>query len=253
MKHIVRIALSIVLCTVMTFGLCEQAYASPASSYGLVAYSAGTATSDGQLVLKYEFDTGLMSGTTRNQKTIISAEVYNSAGKRVLSWKSKEYGPQKRVSRNFSYDWNNNLASGTYTLKIKATLYGEYMSGGFSLSKQESYCWDSTIKHTAPASIYIDSAKLVAMNDGSYKNKIVFGHRNAKGRVVNMEIYDGRNNKVYSSKGNSAIDNSNGKYNFYWSGFPSGGGAQLDSGNYKIKYWLSNGNAKQSTVWLDFN
>jgi flagellar hook assembly protein FlgD len=68
---------------------------------------------------------------------------------------------------------------------------------------------------------------------------------------MNLEIYDEWGGKVFSTKSSKPVSYDEGTYSFTWNGFPSGGGLQCDSGNYTLKYWVSGGNPKQSTVWMD--
>ena len=251
MKRILKCALCLMLCAVMTLALCGPAGAVTASERGLVAYRNKSYNQDGKYCLSYSFDTGKLPGG-ENTKTVIRADLYNSSGKRVVYWDDKEYASNSRVKRDFGYNWNDNLPSGSYTMKVKATLCGEqWVYNGYSQMPGESFEWTVSLNHTQPAKLWLDSTQLVTMNDGSYSNKIIFGHQGAKGKQIRYEIYDEWNNLVFTSANGNAISYTSGTYYFYWNGFPSSGGAQCGSGNYKIKYWLIGGSAKQSSAWLD--
>jgi flagellar hook assembly protein FlgD len=251
MKRIIKSALPLLLALALLLACAAPASAVYASERGLSVTKNKGYTQDGQYYISFTIASGRLSGCDPSStNTKIKANLYNSSGKSVVSWKERTLASSTTTTQLFSYDWDNNLPSDSYTLKLLVTLSGEEY-GYARMPQEEKYEWSYSFTHTQPAKIWLGSVSLVANNDGSYSNKISFGHSGAKGRFVSLEVYNSSGKLVYKASGSTAISYTSGSYNFFWNGFPNGGGPQCGSGNYTIKYWLNNGNPKQSTVWMD--
>lgn len=241
--------LSLLLCAALVLGMGTSAFAEGPGDFGLSVSKNDSYLKDGKFYMSFTIKTGELP-MANETNTKIKAELFNSSGKRMASWNEKTFEPNKKITRNYGYDWNSNLPSGTYTMKITCTLDGDSYSNYHGWAPT-SYSWSYKVNHKAPSSIYLDSATVVTRDDGSYANRIKLGHSGCKGKFAHVEIYDQKGNMVMSGQGNKAISNDKGTYSFTWGGFPKGGGLRCESGNYTIKFWVTEGNPKQSTVWLD--
>ena len=252
MKRILKIALCLVMCAALTLALCPAAGAIRANDCGLYVKKNESYTKDGKYYMSFAIQTGSNPNARYDQKTKIHAELFNSGGTRVVNWNAQEVFENNTITRNYGYNYNENLPADTYTLKLSITLCGNAWDTNTAGLKNVDlrFTWKYNINHNPTASAWLDNVQLVARDDGSYQNRFSFGFSGAKGKVLSMEIYDEWNNKVYSTQGN-ALSYAEGTNRLYWSGFPSGGGVKYDSGTYKIKFWLSGGGGKQSSVWLD--
>jgi hypothetical protein len=241
--------LSAALAVMLLFLLCVPGYAAVASERGLTL-SKSTYIKDGNFCVKLTLTTGSLPYGS-NRKTKMDIELYNSAGKKVISWDQKSYSPNTTITREPSIQLSG-FTSGTYTMRVTCALYGEeWVYNGYSAMPEERYQWNFTINHTQPSTVNLSKVETVYRDDGSYANKFVFSHSEAKGQVLNMELYDQWGSRVYSVKGSSPIAYTSGTYSFQWGGYPSGGGPQCDSGEYTVKYWLDGKNAKQAKYWLN--
>jgi hypothetical protein len=255
MKRILKIALCIFASAALALSLLVSAGAIKASECGLKVTRKKDYSSNGKLFMSFTIQTGTNPRARYHQKVKISAGLYDSGGKRVVGWNDEELSENITVNRNYGYNYNDNLAAGTYTFNLHVAQCGTTWDTSYSSIYRPvdiHFTWRYTINHAPTAILNLQSTGLVTMDDGSYQNKIIFSHKGAKDKRISMEIYDEWNNLVASKQGN-AHRYIEGTYTFYWDGFPSNGGAQCESGTYKIKYWLSDGSAKQSSVWLDFN
>jgi hypothetical protein len=234
----------VLLCWALTIGISGTAYAGIWSTEEchVSLTKTDSYTKDERFYLVFSLKTGQIPYAS-DPKTSTEAELVSAGGKQVFNWERKYYGHNETIYRALGFPVSD-LASGTYTMKITVRVWN-------GSSNQSSWSWSYTINHQATASTYLDSATLVKQSDGSYANKITIGHSGCKGKVMNLEIYDGRNNLVYSAKGSKPVSYDAGTFSFTWGGFPTSGGPQCSSGSYNIKYWVTGGNPKQSTVWLD--
>jgi len=206
---------------------------------------------DGAYVMSFIINTGRYPGSYASyNKTKVRFNLYNAAGNSVASWDEKSYSPNTKITREPSYNYNKNLSSGTYTMKVTVTVVGEKWSGYGYVTDDLVFVWSYNVNHTQAAIVTLSTTEVVRRDDGSYANKFGFAHSGAKGQTLNMEIYDQWGSRVYSSRGSTPISYTSGTFNFYWGGYPSGGGIQCDSGEYTIKYWLDGKNAKQSKQYL---
>ena len=250
MKKILRIFLALVFTGTMLFALYVPSNAVYANECGLSLTKNPSFSEDGYFYMSFTINTGRYPGSNGSyDKTKVKLTLYNSAGKSVTSWDEKSYNPNTTITRKPGYNYNKNLSSGTYTMKVTVTLVGEKWNGYSYDQASLTFTWSYNINHTQPATANLDKVEIVRRDDGSYANKFIFGHSGAKGQVLNMEIYDQWNSRVYSTTG-SAISYTSGTYSFSWGGYPSGGGMQCDSGEYTIKYWFSGKNAKQTKRYL---
>lgn len=248
-QNIKKVMLSLFLLTVIILSMNISAFAESAKDFGLTLSKNDSYSKDGLFYMSFNINTGQLP-MANDTNTKVKVELFNSAGKRVVNWTEKTFESNKSIKQNYSYDWNKNLPTDTYTMKVTCTLDGNSYST-YSGWAPCAYYWSFKINHTAPSSINLSSTTVVALNDGSYATKISLGHSGSKGKVANLEIYNEWGDLVFSTIGSSPISYDKGTYSFTWGGFPNGGGVKCSSGNYKIKYWVSGGNPKQSTVWLD--
>ncbi|NLO39701.1 MAG: hypothetical protein GX115_09555 [Ruminiclostridium sp.] len=247
-RSVMKISISLMLCAILVCSFSTPVAAGPAD-HGVSVTFNESYREDGKLKMSYTINTGEYASNASDTKTEVWAEIYNSAGKKVVSWKSASFEPNKKITRKFSYDWNN-LPTGKYTFKLYLRLYGTIRDGSLYYMNNMGWCWSRQVDHTAPSSVWLDSSAFVTRDDGSYATRIKLGYSGAKGKIPNIEIYDEKGNLMYSAAGKN-ISYDKGTYAFLWNGFPKDGGVQCESGNYKIKYWLDGSNPKQSQVWLD--
>jgi len=250
MRKILRIFLATALVGVMAFALSAPGSAVSSNDCGLTLTKNENYSKDGCDYRSFTIQTGRYPGSYGSaDKTKVLVELYNASGKRMVNWGEKVYSPNTKITRNPGYDYNKNLSSGTYTMKVTVTLVGEKWSGYGYVLDNLVFVWSYNINHTQAATVNLSTVEVIRRDDGSYANKFSFGHSGAKGQVLNMEIYNERGTKVHGSKG-SPISYTSGTYSFSWGGYPSGGGLQCESGTYTIKYWFDGKNAKQSRQYL---
>lgn len=244
MKHRLRnIALSLLLCAALIGGFTTPVFAAnPASDYGVVLTKGKWYTKDGRYYMPFTLQTGQVPYAD-DPSTSMVAELFNSSGKSIFKWDRKFYSHNGTTTREPNFPLGN-LASDTYTMKVTVGIWE---------GSRCDYTWDWTynVNYKVPSSIYLDSAAVITRDDGSYANRIKLGHSGCNGKFAHIEIYDEWGNLVMSGQGNKAISNNKGIYSFTWGGFPKGGGLRCESGHYTIKFWVTGGNPKQSTVWLD--
>lgn len=243
------IAVLLFFSMMVVLGLGTPAFAK-ASDHGLSVRKNDSYNKDGKFYMSFTINTGKLSGADKTS-TKIKVEVLNSRGKKVISWTEKPMNSNKKIKRNYGYDWNSKLPSGSYTMKVTCTLNGRVYDGVRHNSKTASYSWTYKINHRAPSRIWFSSAAVSKLNNGNYGNKITLGHSGAKGKFVNLEIYNQRGKLVFVTKSSKPIGSDKGTYFFTWNGFPKGGGPLCNSGNYKLKFWITGSSPKQSTVRLD--
>ncbi len=247
MKKYFKIIIALVLSMFIYTSTVTPALAITASDCGLKLVQNKSYTKDGKFYMSYTITTGRPPDCAE-AVTKIKASLVNSSGKTIFTWSEKTFEEYKTIKRDYSADYSK-LPSGTYTMYVTCTVSGrEY--GGYSWTDY-AFRFSSKINHTQTAVINLKSVDNVANDDGSYSNKIVFSHSGAKGKKISLEIYNTDGKVVYKTTGNNPINYDSGTFYFKWSGYPSGGGLKCPSDDYIIKYWLSNGNAKQSTVYLD--
>ena len=252
MKRILKILLAAALAGAMAFSLCAPSHAVTSTDCGLTLTKNENYSKDGYDYRSFTINTGKYPGSySSSNKTKVLVELYNASGKRVVNWGEKVYEPNTKITRNPGYNYNENLSSGTYTMKVTVTLVGEKWSGYGYVLDELVFVWSYNINHTQAALINLDKVEVVRNDDGTYSNKFIFGHSGAKGLTVHMEIYDANSRLVYKNSGSNPISYDSGSYNFYWGGYPSGGGMRCQSGNYTIKYWLGGKNPKQATRYLN--
>ena len=250
MRKILRMFLVLALAGTLLFALSAPGSAVNSADCGLKLTKNDNYSKDGYDYRSFTIQTGRYPGSYGSaDKTKVLIELYNAAGKRVVDWGENVYGPNTKITRNPGYNYNKNLSSGVYTMKVTVTLVGEKWSGYGYVQDSLVFVWSYNINHTQAAIVNLSNVEVVRRDDGSYTNKFIFSHSGAKGQVLNMEIYDPWGSRVYSTKG-SPISYTSGTYSFTWGGYPSGGGVQCGSGTYTIKYWLDGKNAKQSRQYL---
>jgi len=252
MRKILKIFLAVALAGAMLFALSASGGAVNSGDCGLTLTKNQSYTNDdGAYVMSFTINTGQYPGSYASyNKTKVKFNLYNSAGTCVASWDEKSYNPNTKITREPSYNYNKNLPSGTYTMKVTITLVGEKWSGYGYVTDELVFVWSYNVNHTQSALINLDKVETIRWDDGTYYNKFIFDHSGAKGLTVYMEIYDANGKQVFKSNGSNPISYTSGTYNLHWNGYPSGGGLKCPSGNYTIKYWLSGKNAKQSTRYL---
>jgi len=250
-RKIRKIFLALALVSAMVFALGASGGAVNSTDCGLTLTKNQSYTNDdGAYVMSFSINTGKYPGSYASyNQTKVKFNLYNSAGKSVANWDEKAYNPNTKVTREPSYNYQKNLSSGTYTMKVTVTVIGEKWNGYSYVRDDLVFVWSYNVTHTQAATVNLSTVEVVRRDDGSYANKFGFAHSGAKGQVLNLEIYNERGTRVYSSKG-SPIAYTSGTYSFTWGGYPSGGGLQCDSGTYTIKYWLDGKNAKQSKYYL---
>ena len=251
MRRIFKIFLALALAGAMAFALSVSGGAVSSTDCGLTLTKSQSYTNDsGAYVMSFTIKTGKYPGSSASyNQTKVKFNLYNSAGKSVANWDEKAYNPNTTVTREPSYNYNKNLSSGTYTMKVTVTVIGEKWNGYSYVRDDLVFVWSYNITHTQAAIVSLSKVEVIRNDDGSYENKLGFGHSGAKGQVLNVEIYNERGTKVYSRRGNP-ISYTSGTYSFYWNGYPASGGMQCESGTYTIKYWLDGKNAKQSRQYL---
>lgn len=218
-----------------------------ASECGLKVYENKSYTKDGKFYMSYEITTGRPPKAEKSV-TLMKASLVNSSGKTIFTWDEKEFPEYKTFTRNYGADYSK-LPSGTYTMYLTCTIRA-WSDGGY-IQTDYPFRFSSKINHTQTPIIKLKSVQSVANDDGTYGTKITFSHTAAKGKKISFEIYNTDRKLVFKTSSSKPMTSDSGTYNFIWSGYPTGGGLKLPSDDYIIKYWLSNGNAKQSTVHLD--
>ena len=248
MKRYFKIIMALVLSMFIYTSTVTPALAITSSDCGLKLVQNKSYTKDGKFYMSYTITTGRPPDTSE-AVTKIKASLVNSSGKTIFTWSEKTFGEYETIKRNYGADYSK-LPSGTYTMYVTCTVSGRGY-GAYATWTDYAFKWSSKINHTQTALIYLKSVDNVANDDGSYSNKIIFSHSGAKGKKISLEIYNADGKVVYKASGSNPVNYDSGTYSFKWSGYPSGGGLKCPSGDYTIKYWLSNGNAKQSTVYMD--
>jgi flagellar hook assembly protein FlgD len=256
MKRITKFLLALALAVITASASAMPASAVYASECGLKVVKNKSYNEDGKFYMSFAITGGKPAGCAIGE-TYASVKVLNSSGKSVLTWKESKISSGSTVTKNYGYDWDNNLPRGTYTFQLvlrvegwSDTMYYNGSTSSYGTKYNYSFNYNYTITHTQPAVVSLKSVENIMRDDGSYANKFVFSHSGAKGQVLNMEIYDQWGTKVYSARGSSPISYTSGTYSFQWGGYPSGGGVQCDSGEYTVKYWLDGKNAKQAKHYL---
>jgi len=252
MRKFLKPFLSLALVCALLFALSTPGGAVNSSDCGLTLTKNDNYSKDGCDYRSFTINTGKYPGSYGSgDKTKVLVELFDAGGKRVVNWGEKVYEPNTKITRNPGYNYNENLSSGTYTMKVTVTVVGEKWSGYGYVLDELKFVWNYTITHTQAAIINLDKVEVVRNNDGTYSNKFIYGHSGAKGQTVYMELYDANGRLVFKSSGSSPISYTSGTYSFTWGGYPSGGGMRCQSGNYTIKYWLGGKNPKQATRYLN--
>jgi len=129
--------------------------------------------------------------------------------------------------------------TGTYSLNIVYT-----GSGTFG---EESKNWSWAINHTKKVSMSFSKTFKVKNADGTYAQKFAFVQSGGQGMQLYCEIYTKAGKLIRSYETYSEYDKCT--WTVKWNYFPDSG-VKMKSGTYIIKYWMGDGNPKQTTVNL---
>lgn len=246
-RHIMKTIVPLLLCAILVSSVGTPAFAA-ASDYGVSASFVKSYNEDGKTWISYAINTGIIESNASNAKTEIWAEVYNSAGKKVISWTSVSFEPNKKITRRYGYDWSK-FPSGKYTFKLYVKVSGSVFDLISYVNDSETWYWSRTIDHKATAKVSFIENPHVLTDDGAYVTNFVLSQSGCKGKVIHIEVYDEWGSRVFKNK-SKPVQKESGKVAFHWGGYPSDGGKRCPDGEYTIKYWVDNGNPKQTTTWI---
>jgi hypothetical protein len=154
---------------------------------------------------------------------IVWAKVFDSAGKGVFNWNSKEFKPSESARRNYGADYNS-LPTGKYTFKL-------YCSLGYG---GRGWNWTYTINHTRKESFSFKSYEKVNDN-GKIMHKWNIQCTNLKGHKLTMKIYNPGGKLVYNSTGPKRKTHNEVGW-FSWSGYNTVGKRyKCNSGTYLVQ------------------
>lgn len=176
-----------------------------------------------------------MSFTTKNLDysvpLIVWAKVFNSSGKEVFGWGTKEYASGVVATRNYGADYNV-LPSGKYTFKLFCSM--GYGGVGWN--------WAYTINHTKNESFNVTGFGKENV-DGKLRYKWNIQCINLKGQKLTIKIFDSADNLVYQSTG-PARGTHNETGWFTWSGTRNVGSSnkKCPSGTYLVQFTATSSN-----------
>ncbi len=139
-----------------------------------------------------------------------------------------------RFPRNYT-----DTPSGLYALNIVYT-----GSGTFG---EVSKSWAWTVNHTRKTGITLTKNYKAKASDGTYVHKFVFSQVGGAGQTLHCQIYTKAGKLVRNFECESIYDKST--WTVSWNYFPDEG-LKMKSGAYILKYWIGDGNPKQTTVNL---
>lgn len=243
-RRMMKLMLSLLLCTALVCGLSATALATP-SDYGVSVTFDKSYNEDGKLKVRYQINTGMFPGSS-NPQTELWAEVYNAAGKRIFNWSAETLEANTKITRNYAANWSK-LPSGKYTFKVYVKVSGSVFSGISYMRDSTSWYWTKTINHSAPVRISFKENPHILTDDGVYKTKFIFEQSGCKDKVAYLEVYDEWGNFVWKTN-SKPLTKETGTLSIVWNGFPSSGGTRCADGNYILKYWVTGGDPKQATT-----
>lgn len=125
---------------------------------------------------------------------------------------------------------------GLYTMNVVAsTPYGD----------SRNYSWPVNHRKVGSAT-FLDSYK-VKNADGTYSQRFRFNTLNGKGKLYTLELYTKNGEYITSFQTEGRYDKS--IWSEDWNYYPDSG-LKMRSGTYILKYWIDNGNPKQTTINL---
>ena len=139
-----------------------------------------------------------------------------------------------RFPRNYA-----ETPSGLYALNIVYT-----GSGTFG---EESKNWAWTVNHTRKTGMTMTKQYKTKASDGTYVHKFVFSQVGGAGQTLHCEIYTKAGKLVRAYERDTEYDKTT--WTQTWNYFPDSG-LKAKSGTYIIKYWIGDGNPKQTSVNL---
>lgn len=124
--------------------------------------------------------------------------------------------------------------TGLYTMNVVATtLFGD----------SKTYSWPVNHKKVAVAT-FKDTYK-VKNQDGTYSQRFRFSTTGGKDMTYYLEIYTKNGDLVTSFQTDGRFDSST--WTETWNYYPDSG-VRMKSGTYILKYWIGDGNPKQTSV-----
>jgi len=258
MRKLLKTLLAAVLVGAMLFALCMPSHAIKANECGTYLTKNPSYNKDGKFYMSFDIQAGRPPNTSAGYTSLVNAKLLNPSGQQILSWGQVEVSPGARKTINYATSYSGRPA-GTYTIAVTVTSRGKEYNTGKTISWD--FTWRYTINHGTSSSnssnnnstavtptINYHSKELVHYG-GTYVNKITFSYSNAKGKRVNMAIYDSSGRKMNGYLGDQLFS-SNGTYSFIWSGYNSNNGYRCVSDYYTIEYYLSGGNTKSVKLYL---
>lgn len=168
-----------------------------------------------------------------------SAYLKDSKNKVLLRW--KDHKPQK-VYR---------MKDGTLTSYFPYNINMYRFKPGKYMLVTRSYKWNRAVPFTYAGRTYLQykSTKVVRNNNGDLVQRFYFRRGNAKGKMLNAQIYNSKNQLVRSFKFKSG--NSNQLFTFNWNGWPGKNSAsRCPRGVYTLKYWVDGASPKTAKFRL---
>lgn len=170
-----------------------------------------------------------------------SAYLKNSKNKILLTWKdhkpAKAYRAKDDKSRIYSYF--------PYNINMYRYKPGKYKLVTHSFNRTISV----PFTYAGRTSLQYRSSKVVRNNNGDLVQRFYFRRSNAKGKMINAQIYNSKNQLVRAFKFKSG--GSNQLFTFNWNGWPGKNAAnRCPRGVYTLKYWVDGASPKTAKFRL---
>ena len=169
------------------------------------------------------------------------AYLKDSKNKVLLSWKdhkpTKAYRAKDDKSKIYSYfPYNVNM----YRYKP-----GKYKLVTHSFNRNIIV----PFTYTGRTLLQYHSSKVVRNNNGDLVQRFYFKRNNAKGKMINAQIYNNKNQLVRAFKFKSGASNQ--LLSFNWNGWPGQNAAnRCPRGVYTLKYWVDGASPKTAKFRL---
>lgn len=182
----------------------------------------------------------------KNETIEVTAKLLNPSGGVIWNYKGFDLGGGETKNFSFGYDYST-LPSGTYTLKVIASYWGDYAS-----DESRIWSWSYNIKNTAPKpSFAYKSYETYYDSAGRYMHKINIQCNNMKGERLYCKIYDSYGNLVTDWGTDTPLRKTNKEIGFFaWGGYQNG--EKYPSGEYTFIV-TSSANKKVLEIKLNLN
>ena len=170
-----------------------------------------------------------------------SAYLKNSKNKILLTWKdhkpAKAYRAKDDKSKIYSYF--------PYNINMYRYKPGKYKLVTHSFNRTISV----PFTYSGRTSLQYRSSKVVRNNNGDLVQRFYFRRSNAKGKMINAQIYNSKNQLVRAFKFKSGASNQ--LFTFNWNGWPGKNAAnRCPRGVYTLKYWVDGASPKTAKFRL---